>query len=84
VLVISHDVVNARSGTVIALAVTSRPPKVGYPLAVPVRGVRMPRPSWVKTNQVRTLSTERFGTRLGRMSEEELGGVIEALRELID
>jgi mRNA interferase MazF len=57
---------------------------MGHPLALPVRGVRLPKPSWVKTNQVRTLSVERFGSRLGRLSDEELAGVVEALRDLYD
>jgi len=81
--VISHDVFNERSGTVIALALTSQPQRVGLPLALKTESVKLPKPSWVKISQIRTLSTERLGKRLGRMSPEELEQVIEGLFELV-
>lgn len=80
---ISHDVFNERSGTVIALALTSQPQRVGLPLALKTESVKLPKPSWVKISQIRTLSTERLGKRLGRMSPEELEQVIEGLFELV-
>lgn len=83
VLVISHDVFNARSGTVIALAITSQPQGVGFPLALRLQSVRLPKPSWVKMSQVRTLSTERLGRRLGAVSPEELARVADGLFELV-
>ena len=83
VLVLSHDVFNERSGTVIAVALTSQEPRAGYPLTVELTSPKLPKRSWVKTGQVRTLSTERVGRRLGRVSEEELAHVIEGLFELI-
>jgi mRNA interferase MazF len=83
VLVISHDVFNERSGTVIALALTSQPQRVGLPLALKVESARLPRTSWVKISQIRTLSTERLGKRLGRISPEELQQVIEGLFALV-
>ena len=83
VLIISHDVFNERSGTVIALALTSQPQKVGLPLALKVESARLPRPSWVKISQVRLLSTLRLGRRVGRLSAEEMQQVIEALFELV-
>jgi mRNA interferase MazF len=83
VLVISHDVFNERSGTVVALALTSQPPRAGLPLALKIESVKLPKPSWVKISQIRTLSTERLGRRLGRMSPEELALVIEGLFELV-
>lgn len=83
ILVLSQDVFNERSGTVIALALTSQEPKVGYPLAVEIRSVPLPKRSWVKVGQVRTLSTERLGSRLGRLSPEELQWVVEALNEIV-
>lgn len=83
VLVISHDVFNERSGTVIALALTSRPQKVGLPLALKLESPHLPKPSWVKISQVRVLSTLRLGKRAGRVSEEEMQQVIEALFELV-
>jgi len=83
VLVISQDVFNERSGTVIALALTSRPQRAGLPLALKLESAKLPKPSWVKISQVRTLSTERLGKRLGRISPEELLQVIEGLFELV-
>lgn len=83
VLIISHNVLNDRSGTVIALALTSRPQKAGYPLTYELKGVKLPRPSWVKISQVRTLSTERLGQKIGKVDERELTDVVEGLFELI-
>lgn len=83
VLVLSHDVFNDRSGTVIAVALTSQEPRAGFPLTLELRTAKLPRRSWVKTSQIRTLSTERIGRRLGRVSEEELAEVLEGLFELI-
>jgi mRNA interferase MazF len=83
VLVISHDVFNERSGTVIGMAITSQPQRVGMPLAVQIESVRLPKPSWVKTSQIRVLSTERLGKKLGRLSAEELEQAIEGLFEIV-
>lgn len=83
VLVISHDVFNARSGTVIALAITSQPQRAGFPLTFRLEGVKLPKPSWVKISQVRTLSTERLGRRLGVVSPEELMRITDGLLELV-
>ena len=70
VLVISHDVFNARSGTAIVLALTSQPQRAGYPLTQSVASVHLPKPSWIKMSQIRTLSTKRFGKRAGVLSPE--------------
>ena len=83
VLVISHDVFNERSGTVIALPLTSQPQRVGLPLALKIESVKLPKPSWLKISQIRTISTERLGRRLGRISPEEMEQVVEALFELV-
>lgn len=83
VLVLSQNVFNERSGTVIAVAVTSQEPTAGYPLTLEVRSVPLPKRSWVKVSQIRTLSTERLGGRLGRLSPEELQLVVEGLNEVI-
>lgn len=80
---LSQDVFNARSGTVIAAVLTSQEPAVGFPLALEIRSVPLPKRSWVKIGQVRTLSTERLGDRLGRLSPEELQLVVEGLNEII-
>jgi len=70
VLVLSHDVFNERSGTVIAVALTSQEPRAGFPLSLELTDAKLPKRSWVKISQVRTLSTERLGKRLGRASDE--------------
>ena len=83
VLVVSNDVLNEKSGTVIAMAITSQKPRVGFPLAMAIRSLKMPKPSWIKLNQVRTVSTKRLGKKLGRLSAEEMLDVIEGLGELV-
>jgi mRNA interferase MazF len=82
VLVISHDVFNERSGTVIAVALTSQEPRAGFPLTLESRATGLTKRSWIKISQVRTLSVERLGRRLARSSDEELGRVIEGLNEI--
>ena len=83
VLVLSHDVFNERSGTVIAVALTSREPRAGVPLTIEIRAAGLPKRSWVKIGQIRTLSTERIGRRLDRASEEDLAQIIDALNEIL-
>ena len=83
VLVISQDVFNARSGTVIALAITSQPQKAGFPLTLELASTKLPKRSWVKIGQIRTLSVERVGRKLGSVSPEELFGALEGLNEIV-
>lgn len=83
VLILSHDVFNERSGAVIAVALASQEPRAGYPLTLELPTARLPKRSWVKISQIRTLSTERIGKRLGRASEEELARVLDGLLELV-
>jgi mRNA interferase MazF len=83
VLVISHDVFNERSGTVIAMAITSQPQRAGFPLTVELATGNLPKRSWVKISQIRTLSTQRLGTKVGRVSAEELEQLVDGLNELV-
>jgi len=83
VLVISQDIFNERSGTIIAMAVTSRPQRAGFPLTLELRNMRMPKPSWLKISQVRTLSTERIGPKIARVEPEVLAQALEGLGEII-
>jgi len=83
VLVISHEELNRYSGTVIALAVTSQPQRAGFPLTHQIESLKMPRPSWVKIGQVRTLSVERLGKRIGSLGAEDVGRLADGLLELI-
>ena len=83
VLILSQDVFNDRSGTVIAMALTSQPQRAGFPLTLELQSKRLPKKSWVKISQIRTLAVERIGQRLGKVSPEELAQVIEGLNEII-
>src|SRR5215470_19830230 len=83
VVVLSADVFNERSGTVIAMAVTSQPQRAGFPLTLQVKSLKLGKPAWAKISQVRTLSTHRIGRKLGRVNHDELDRLIEGLNEII-
>jgi len=83
VLILSNDLFNRRSGTVIAVAITSQSPVVGFPLTAELPPKCLPRPSWVKISQIRTISVERIGRRMGELSPEDLEQIVEGLIELI-
>lgn len=83
VLVLSHDVFNERSGTAIVTAITSQPQRAGFPLTLELKTGGLPKRSWAKISQVRTLSTDRLGAIAGRLSAEELTQVVEGLNEII-
>ena len=80
---ISHDVFNERSGTVIGMAITSQPQNAGYPLTVELSSGDLPKRSWVKISQIRTLSVTRLGSRIGKISPEEMVRIIEGLNEIV-
>ena len=83
VLVLSQDIFNERSGTVIAVAITSQPQLAGFPLTLELKTVQMPKKSWVKISQIRTLAVERIGKKIGRADPQEIAQVIEGLEEII-
>lgn len=83
VLVISHEALNRHSGTVMALAITSQPQRAGFPLTHPVESLRLPKTSWVKVSQIRTLAVERLGRRIGVLNTDEVDRIIEGLLELV-
>ena len=83
VLVLSHDVFNERSGTVIAVALTSQPQRASFPLTLELQTAKLPKRSWVKISQIRTLAVERIGAKLGRASPEEISQIVEGLNEII-
>ncbi len=83
VVVLSHDVFNERSGTVIAVALTSQEPRAGFPLTMEIKARGLPKRSWVKISQIRTLSTERIGRRLARVFDEDLVHIVEGLNEIL-
>jgi len=83
VLIISQDIFNQRSETVIAMAITSQAQHAGFPLTFEIKSTRLLKQSWVKISQIRTLSIERIGKKIGTISSEELEEIIEGLNEII-
>jgi len=83
VLILSQDVFNERSGTVIAVAITSQPQRAGFPLTLELKTGGLPKRSWVKISQIRTLSVERIGKLIGRASPEQLARIVEGLNEIV-
>ena len=83
VIILSHDVFNGNSGTVVAIAITSQPQKAGFPLTLELKTGSLPKRSWAKISQIRTLSTERIGNLIGNISQEELILIVDGLNEII-
>jgi len=83
VLILSHDVFNERSGTVIALALASKEPRADFPLTVESSAAHLPKRSWIKVSQIRTLAVERIGKRLAIASPEEIARAVDGLNEII-
>ena len=83
VLILSHDVFNERSGTVIVMAITSQPQRAGFPLTFELESDKLPKKSWVKISQVRTLSVQRIGKKITNLPPEILDHLIDGLGEII-
>jgi mRNA interferase MazF len=83
VLVVSQDIFNEKSGTVIAMAITSKPQKAGFPLTLELKSKSLPKKSWVKISQIRTLSIKRIGKKIGKADSDELNRIFEGLEEII-
>lgn len=83
VLILSHDVFNQHSGTVVAVALTSQPPAASFPLTLELTGLRLPKPSWIKISQIRTLAANRIGRRLARATPDQVAQVLEGLDEIL-
>jgi mRNA interferase MazF len=84
VLILSHNIFNDRSGTVIAVAITSQPQRAGFPLTLELSDTKLPKRSWAKISQLRTLSKKRIGKKVASASPEELVNIIDGLNEIID
>ena len=65
------------------MAITSQPRAAGFPLTVEPMSGSLPKRSWVKVGQARTLSVEHLGRCLGRVTAEELLRIVEGLNEII-
>ena len=83
VLIISQDIFNERSGTVIALAITSQPQRAKFPLTFVLNSADLPKRSWVKISQIRTLAVERIGKKISKVQPQELSQIIDGLNEIV-
>jgi mRNA interferase MazF len=83
VLILSHDIFNARSGTVIAVALTTQVQRAGFPLTLELKVAEFRKPTWAKISQIRTLSVERIGKRLARIPPTDVSKVVEGLIEIL-
>jgi mRNA interferase MazF len=83
VLILSHDLFNRKSETAIVMAITSQPQKAGFPLTLALPAEVLPKASWVKISQIRTISVDRLGKRIAVLGAEALGQLIDGLLELI-
>ncbi len=83
VLILSNSIFNQHSGTVIAMALTSQPQRAGFPLTLELDGANLPKKSWVKLSQIRTLSVERLSRKIGKVKAEELERAIMGLNQII-
>ncbi|MEO7559111.1 MAG: type II toxin-antitoxin system PemK/MazF family toxin [Nitrosospira sp.] len=84
VLILSQDIFNERSGTAIAMALTTQVQRAGFPLTFELQNTAGMKQSWVKISQIRTLAVERIGKKIGKVSSEQLTRIIEGLNEIID
>jgi mRNA interferase MazF len=83
VLVLSDNVFNQRSGTVIAMALTSQPQHAGFPLTLELSSLNLPKKSWVKISQIRTLSVLRLSGKIGKAKPEEVRQAVAGLNQII-
>ena len=79
----SKEIFNQESGTVIAIALTSRQPRAGFPLTLELKSQGLPKKSWIKISQIRTLAVERIGAKITALEEDILDQVLEGLNEII-
>ena len=64
------------------MAITSQPQRAGSPLTLPI-GKLGGKEAWLKISQVRVLSTQRLGRKLGKETPEQLAQAIEGLHEIV-
>ena len=83
VLILSDNTFNKYSGTVIAVALTSQKQKAEFPLTLKLYSKNLPKESWVKISQIRTLSTKRIGDKIAEVTNNEIVKVIDGLNEIL-
>ena len=83
VLVLSNDFFNKYSQTVIAMVLTSQPQRASYPLTYKLKNMNLPKESWVKISQIRTLSIKRLSNKIGTVDSDQLDIITQGLNEII-
>ena len=83
VLILSKEIFDQKSGTVIAVTLTSQEPKAGFPLTLELDSTALPKRSWIKISQIRTLAVERIGAHIASIDERILDQVLDGLYEII-
>lgn len=83
VLILSHELIIRNSQTVIAVAITSQVQNACFPLTLALPSDVLPKPSWVKISQVRTISVERLGKKVAALASQTIGQLRDGLLELV-
>jgi mRNA interferase MazF len=65
------------------MALTSVEPRAGFPLTIELQHTALPKRTWAKVSQVRTLSTQRLSSRITACHPLELQKVVEGLNEIV-
>jgi mRNA interferase MazF len=65
------------------MAITSQPQRAGFPLTFEIGPEGLPKKSWVKISQIRTVAAERLGRKVSAVSPEELARILDGLDEII-
>jgi len=65
------------------MAITSQAQRAGFPLALELESRHLPKRSWVKISQIRTLSVDRIGDRIDALPLEQVARLIDGLNEII-
>ena len=82
-LILSVDQFNATSKLAVVALIGSSEANIGRVHSYQIESVPMPKPSWVLTDQIRTLSEKRVGECYGKMSDEELLAVTQRIFRII-
>jgi mRNA interferase MazF len=83
IVVLSNNVFNERSGTVIGMALTSKPQHAAFPLTYELGSENLPKKSWVKVSQIRTFAVERLGKKITDLPESDLDQLLDGLNEIL-
>jgi mRNA interferase MazF len=78
--VITNDVVNQRRRTIVVIPISSGP-KPAPPLAIPVSCAG--RAGVAVVDQIRAAAKERFGNRVGSLTDDEMKAIEEGLKEVL-